>query len=391
MKRLLIPILSVAGLALAGTVGSSYYLLDYALKPDEARADTATRYSLLFAEYPEVKPWVDSLRAEDALRDTFVVMPSGERHHAFYIPAPRRKASAATTDNQPSASSEKPSGEATSNQPSASIEKPSGEAISNQPSASIEKQSGEAISNQPSASSEKQTKRRNEDELRNNSEPRVAVCIHGWRQQAISILHIARIYHQQLGCDVLLPDLHAHGLSEGETIGMGWKEREDVLHWMKVAAELFDAHDFIVHGISMGAATTMNVAGEPLPDEVKKIRFVEDCGYTSVWDEFRHELKADFGMSPFPLLYTSSWLCWLRYGWSFSQAAPLDQVAKCPYPMLLIHGDNDTFVPSWMIHPLYEAKPQPKKLWITAGSEHDRSYNDYTEEYVRRVVEFVEK
>lgn len=37
--------------------------------------------------------------------------------------------------------------------------------------------------------------------------------------------------------------------------------------------------------------------------------FVEDCGYTSVWDEFSHELKSSFFLPPFPLMYTTSWLC----------------------------------------------------------------------------------
>ena len=45
----------------------------------------------------------------------------------------------------------------------------------------------------------------------------------------------------------------------------------------------------VIHGISMGAATTMMTAGEETPDAVKV--FVEDCGYTSVWDVFSSELS----------------------------------------------------------------------------------------------------
>ena len=48
----------------------------------------------------------------------------------------------------------------------------------------------------------------------------------------------------------------------------------------------------------MGAATTMMVAGEPQRPYVKC--FVEDCGYTSVWDEFSNELKTSFGLPAFP-------------------------------------------------------------------------------------------
>ena len=119
--------------------------------------------------------------------------------------------------------------------------------------------------------------------------------------------------------------------------------------------------------------------------------FVEDCGYTSVWDEFAHELKGRFSLPEFPLLYTASWVVQMKYGWSFSEASPLKQVAKCNKPMLFIHGDNDTYVPTTMVYPLYEAKSQPKQLWIAPGSKHALSYRDHKSEYIRKVTEFVSK
>ena len=123
----------------------------------------------------------------------------------------------------------------------------------------------------------------------------------------------------------------------------------------------------VVHGISMGAATTMMVSGDVnqegnLMPFVKC--FVEDCGYTSVWDEFRGELKGQFGLPAFPLLHTASLLCQLEYGWNFREASALKQVARCQLPMLFIHGESDTFVPTEMVYSLYKVKPGPKALWI---------------------------
>ena len=295
----------------AATVGGSYYMLGYSLSPSPERADTAARFAWLYKNYPETRPWVDSLRRAGALTDTFAVMPTGERHHAYVV----------------------------------------------------RHQSPDSLSGQ-----------------------KTAFCIHGWRDQGIGMFMIDRLY-ERMGYQVVLPDLHAHGLSEGEAIGMGWHERNDVIHWIK----LFKTDTIVVHGISMGAATTMNVSGEAMPEGISSIKFVEDCGYTSVWDEFSDQLKQQFGLPGFPLMNATSRLCHYEYGWSFSEASPLSQVAKCRYPMLFIHGDNDHFVPSWMVHPLYEAKPEPKQLWITAGTQHAHSYKDYPEEYARRVREFVEK
>ena len=218
---------------------------------------------------------------------------------------------------------------------------------------------------------------------------RVAMVIHGWRNSAIDFLHLASFYYQQLGYSILLPDLHAHGQSEGESIGMGWQERFDVLRWMEVAAQALDCDTFVVHGVSMGAATTMNASGEPLPDCVKDVKFVEDCGYTSVWDEFDLRIGEEFSLPDFPLLYASSLLCKVRYGWSFGECSPLEQVKKSTLPMLFIHGDADTFVPFPMLNELYQAKRHGyKEKYIAPGSEHARSFTNHPEQYTQRVKKF---
>lgn len=96
------------------------------------------------------------------------------------------------------------------------------------------------------------------------------------------------------------------------------------------------------------------------PESIKDIRFIDDCGYTSVWDEFAGELKNQFGLPEFPLMYSTSLLCKLRYGWSFGEASAISEVSKSSYPMLFIHGGSDTFVPTEMVYRLYEAKPDRK-------------------------------
>lgn len=307
MKRLGMIILVAVVLLATATVGGSFYMLNYSLAPEADRADTAKFFRQLVERHPEMRPWLDSLKVCDGLRDTFITMPSGERHHGYYV--------------------------------------------------------------------------------RTTQGARTAVVVHGWKDCGIVFMNIGRIY-QLMGYNVVMPDLHAHGLSEGEAIAMGWNDRLDVLHWMTVAAQMFDSNDFVVHGVSMGAATTMNVSGEQMPSAVKSVRFVEDCGYTCVWDEFRYKLSEEFGLPAFPLLYTTSMLCKVKYGWSFGEASPLEQVKKCRQPMLFIHGDNDHFVPSWMVHPLYEAKPGEKALWITKGAAHAESYDDYREEYTQRIINY---
>lgn len=219
---------------------------------------------------------------------------------------------------------------------------------------------------------------------------KTAVIVHGYTDNAIRMLMIGYLYNNDLNYNILLPDLQDNGLSEGPAIQMGWKDRLDVLNWMNIANDIFGKRtQMVVHGISMGAATTMMVSGEAQQPFVKC--FVEDCGYTSVWDEFSFQLKDMFGLPEFPLMYTTSWLCNAKYGWNFQEASSLEQVKKCSLPMFFIHGDADTYVPTRMVYPLYEAKSEPKELWIVPGATHAMSYKDYPQEYTERVKIFVGK
>ena len=217
-----------------------------------------------------------------------------------------------------------------------------------------------------------------------------AIIVHGYTDNAIRMFHIGYLYNHSLNYNILLPDLRYTGLSEGDAIQMGWLDRKDVMQWIDIAPALFgDSLQAVVHGISMGAATTMMLSGEKLPAYIRC--FVEDCGYTSVWDQFQKELKEQFGLPAFPLLYTASWLCEWQNGWNFKEASAVKQVAKCQKPMFFIHGDKDNFVPTYMVHKVYEAKPQPKELWIVPGADHATSYFYYPEEYTSRVEHFIKK
>ncbi|MGL4518957.1 MAG: alpha/beta hydrolase [Phocaeicola sp.] len=218
---------------------------------------------------------------------------------------------------------------------------------------------------------------------------KTALIVHGYTDNAIRMMMIGYLYNKDLSFNILLPDLRYTGLSEGEAIQMGWLDRKDVIQWMEVAHQLYgDSTQMVVHGISMGAATTMMVSGEELPSYVKC--FVEDCGYTSVWNQFCKELKEDFHLPPFPLMYSASQLCEWKYGWNFKEASALQQVAKCKLPMLFIHGDKDDYVPTYMVFELFQQKPEPKELWVVPGADHANSYKNEQQLYTEKVKTFTE-
>ena len=219
---------------------------------------------------------------------------------------------------------------------------------------------------------------------------KTALIIHGYTDNSIRMLMIGHLYNHELGYNILLPDLRGQGRSLNDYIQMGWLDRLDILEWIDVTRNIFGrSTQMVLHGISMGAATTMMVSGENVPENVKC--YVEDCGYTSVWEQYMHVLKTEYRLPAFPLLYTTSWYCQQKNGWSFKKASALEQLKKCTKPMLFIHGDKDDYVPTRMVYDLHLAHPGEKELWIAPGTKHATAYWDHTEEYVKKTKTFVNK
>ena len=215
-----------------------------------------------------------------------------------------------------------------------------------------------------------------------------AVVVHGYTDNHICFLNLVRMYRDDLNYNVMVPDLHYHGESEGRAVQMGWLDRLDVRRFGDMAHEIWGDDFMVVHGVSMGAATTMMLSGDDLPEYYRA--FVEDCGYSSVWDPFAHNLKDSFHLPPFPVLNSASAVCKRKYGWGFKEASSVDQLAKCERPMLFIHGDKDDFVPFEHLQKNYDAKVKGyKEMWVAHGSEHAMAYKDHPVEYTQHVRDFL--
>ena len=79
MKKILkYSFIGLAALCTALLCGG-YYMLGHALNPDELitrSRNSQASYEYMFGQYPELKPWVDSLQTAGALRDFYIKRPS---------------------------------------------------------------------------------------------------------------------------------------------------------------------------------------------------------------------------------------------------------------------------------------------------------------------------
>lgn len=224
--------------------------------------------------------------------------------------------------------------------------------------------------------------------LNQNDSNKWVITVHGYTSEGINMSSYDKNYYD-IGYNVLIPDLRSHGLSEGDYIGMGWDDRLDIIDWINTILEYNPNAEIVLHGVSMGAATVSMVSGEDLPSNVKAI--VADCGYTSVWDEFAYQLDDLFSLPEFPILNVSSLVAKVRAGYFLGEASTLKQVAKSKTPILFIHGDEDDFVPYYMMEELYNATSSEKEMLTIKNAGHAKASEVDPETYWTTVSNFTSK
>ena len=214
------------------------------------------------------------------------------------------------------------------------------------------------------------------------------LCIHGYTS-APKFMGIYAKKFRELGYNVVLPSLRGHADSEEEFISMGWKDRLDVVDWINYIVKEHPDCEIVLHGVSMGAATTMMTLGEELPSNVKAA--IEDCGYTNAWDVIKHKMSK-MKIPDFPFLYSADGINRMRENFSLKEASCTEQLKKCITPLLFIHGEADDFVPYSMLDIVYAAadKCEKEKLSVP-DAPHARSVCAHPDLYWNTIINFLKK
>jgi len=221
----------------------------------------------------------------------------------------------------------------------------------------------------------------------NKSNDNWVVILHGQNGSVEDIYDIGLRYATE-GYNVFMPDLRAHGESEGSYYGMGWLDRLDVINWIDVILKDNPSANIIIHGVDLGADTALMLSGEPIKESIKCI--VAEGAYTSAWDAVKTEYKARHQDWPtFPMMHMLNPVAKVWGGYSLTEADAVEQVAKTDVPILLIRGQNDTYVTEDMTKELDQAiASEHEVLTITTGTHDDCRFAE-PDNYYNKVFEFI--
>lgn len=195
----------------------------------------------------------------------------------------------------------------------------------------------------------------------------IQIFFHGYRSNGVREFACGYRLAKKLGYNALVVDQRAHGKSGGHTISFGIKERYDCLEWCNYVESRFGENvKVFLSGVSMGAATVLMASDLDLPKNV--VAITADCPYASPGRIIR-KVSRDVRLP-----------CWVAYpfvvlgalvfgGFRIWESSAIRSVKKTRIPILLIHGDDDRFVPCDMSRAIYDACRGDKKLvtFPTAG------------------------
>jgi uncharacterized protein len=189
----------------------------------------------------------------------------------------------------------------------------------------------------------------------------------------------------QRGLSVFMLDLRGHGESQSARMTYGLRERYDVLGAVDWLVERgYKPGSIGLLGASMGGACAIAAASmEPAVGAL-----VTDSAYADFDDMMQRRFRKLSGI-PTLFLPGTQLMSRLFTGEKFKTNKPArDAKAFVNLPTLVIHSDQDPFVPLDHAHAI--AKAANAGLWITAGEHHISSFRRFPAEYIARVGGFFE-
>jgi len=212
------------------------------------------------------------------------------------------------------------------------------------------------------------------------------IISHGYTYNHIGSIKYVNIYHS-LGYNCILYDDRGHGENDKFNCTLGINESKDLMAVIDDTYKRYGSGIYLgLHGESMGSGLQI-MALKYKPD----VRFiVNDCGYASLIDVLSWKVRQQFHL-PSWLAYTSSIMCSIFYGYSFTKVRPIDNLKDNKIPICFIHGAEDNFIDKSHSERMHNETSGYSELHLFPGAGHAKSLESDEERYYKVVEGFLNK
>ncbi len=197
------------------------------------------------------------------------------------------------------------------------------------------------------------------------------------------IFELGRWYREQ-GFNVMMVDMRSHGESEGDRIGFGIKESEDLLGWVsRIDPE--SSFAWTIHGFSMGAVTALMMK-EREPERFAKV--VADAPWIDFHLLAKQELLRRAHLPPLFYGYVKI-VARMVLGLDFDAADNRQRCKRlCGEKILYLFEREDRLVTPRHVGILREICPEADIVEFE-GVGHVEAYLTFSERYTNLLKEFL--
>ncbi len=221
-------------------------------------------------------------------------------------------------------------------------------------------------------------------------DPRGTIILaHGYHSCIFTDFSFVYDRYHRAGLNLLLPDQRCHRESEGKFITFGVLESRDFIDWGHFVNETFGRLPIIYSGLSMGAATTMYVAGQDYPDNT--VGFIADCGFTSPKEIISVVFKQVTHLPAWPFIWSTDLFARFFAGFRLDEMDTTRTLRNNKLPIILVHGLADDFVPCDMTQRSFDACGGEKELLLVESAGHALSFAKAEAEYEALVMAFFDR
>ena len=213
----------------------------------------------------------------------------------------------------------------------------------------------------------------------------VAVLLHGLRGDRRQMLSRAEWLHQA-GYACVLPDLPAHGESDGDAVAFGHDEADAVRAVIAFARKKHPDRPVAVVGYSLGGAAAV-LAFEKDPPRIDAL--VIEAVFPTLEDAVDNRMRSNFGGLAAFVGTPLKWQLRPRLGFGVDDVRPFDVVSRVGCPILVISGEDDPYTTADDTRTLFESAAEPKSLWLVPGLGHGDPEAFDRRAYRRRVGRFL--
>lgn len=224
----------------------------------------------------------------------------------------------------------------------------------------------------------------------NKDSNKIVIFVHGYYSFGMRDIGYYGTLHEDLNVSLLVVDQRASGESEGKYTSFGAFECYDIREWIFYLDKRYKGEkDIYLHGISMGASTSLLVTSLlDLPESFKGV--IADAGYSNANNIILVAGKRIFKIKPNLGFWMVNSFAKLYGGFDLKKINISEELQKnTDIPILFIHGTNDLFVPYEMSVKNYEAAKCAKKLVSFEGAGHCESYLLNKEKYTEELRAFI--